>query len=31
VIDRTYPFSEIREAIRHLETGQVRGKVVVTF
>jgi NADPH:quinone reductase-like Zn-dependent oxidoreductase len=31
VIDRTYPFSEIREAIRHLETGLVRGKVVVTF
>ena len=31
VIDRTYPFGEIREAIRYLETGRVRGKVVVTM
>lgn len=30
VIDRTYPLSEIREAIRYLETGRARGKVVVT-
>lgn len=30
VIDRTYPLSEIREAIRYLETGRARGKVIVT-
>jgi NADPH:quinone reductase-like Zn-dependent oxidoreductase len=30
VIDRTYPLSETAEAIRHLETGHARGKVVVT-
>ena len=31
VIDKTYPFSEIREAIRYVETGRARGKVVVTL
>ena len=31
VIDRTYPLSEIREAIRYLETGHARGKVVITL
>ncbi len=30
VIDRTYPLSEIREAIRYLETGRARGKVIIT-
>ncbi len=30
VIDRTYPFRETPEAIRYLETGRARGKVVVT-
>jgi NADPH:quinone reductase-like Zn-dependent oxidoreductase len=30
VIDKTYPLSDVREAIRYLETGQVRGKVVIT-
>lgn len=30
VIDRQYKFSEVREAIRYLETGRARGKVVVT-
>ena len=30
VIDRTYPLSEIHEAIRYLETGRARGKVIVT-
>jgi NADPH:quinone reductase-like Zn-dependent oxidoreductase len=29
VIDRRYPFSEVREAIRYLETGRARGKVVI--
>ena len=31
VIDRRYPFGEIAEAIRYLETGRARGKVVVTM
>jgi len=30
VIDRTYPFAEAPEAIRYLEEGHARGKVVVT-
>lgn len=30
VIDRCYPFSETAEAIRYLETGRARGKVVIT-
>lgn len=29
VIDRTYQFHDIPEAIRHLETGHARGKVVI--
>jgi len=30
VIDRTYPLTEAPEAIRYLEQGQARGKIVVT-
>jgi NADPH:quinone reductase-like Zn-dependent oxidoreductase len=30
VIDRTFPLSEVPEAIRYMESGQVRGKVVIT-
>jgi NADPH:quinone reductase-like Zn-dependent oxidoreductase len=30
VIDRTYPFAEIPEAVRYLESGHVAGKVVIT-
>lgn len=30
IIDRTYPLSQTAEAIRYLETGRARGKVVVT-
>jgi NADPH:quinone reductase-like Zn-dependent oxidoreductase len=30
VIDRTYPLSETPEAIRYLENGRARGKVVIT-
>ena len=30
VIDRTYPLSQTADAIRHLETGHARGKIVVT-
>jgi len=30
VIDRTYPLSETAEAIRYLETGHARAKVVIT-
>lgn len=31
VIDKTYPLSETPEAIRYLETGRVRGKVVIAI
>lgn len=31
VIDRSYPLSETAEAIRYLETGHARGKVVITL
>jgi len=30
VIDRTYPLSEVPEAIRYLEEGHARGKIVIT-
>ena len=30
VIDRTYPLSQIAEALRYLEQGHARGKVVIT-
>ena len=29
-IDRTYPLSEVPEAMRYLEEGHARGKVVIT-
>ena len=31
VVDRTYPLSDAAEAIRHVEEGHARGKVVVTI
>ena len=30
VIDRTYPLSEVPEAIRYLEEGHTQGKIVIT-
>jgi NADPH:quinone reductase-like Zn-dependent oxidoreductase len=30
VIDRTYPLAEVPEAIRYLEEGRARGKVVIS-
>jgi len=30
VIDRTYPFERLPDAIRHVETGNASGKVVIT-
>ena len=30
VIDRTYPLSEVAEAIRDLEEGHASGKIVIT-
>jgi NADPH:quinone reductase-like Zn-dependent oxidoreductase len=30
VIDRTYSLSEVPEAIRYLEEGHARGKVVIS-
>jgi NADPH:quinone reductase-like Zn-dependent oxidoreductase len=31
VIDRCYRLTELREAIRYLEQGHARGKVIITF
>jgi NADPH:quinone reductase-like Zn-dependent oxidoreductase len=30
VIDRTYPLAQVPDAMRHLHTGQARGKIVIT-
>jgi NADPH:quinone reductase-like Zn-dependent oxidoreductase len=30
VIDKTYPLSEVPDAIRYLTAGQSRGKIVIT-
>jgi len=30
VIDRCYPLREVPEAIRHMEDGHVRGKIVIS-
>jgi NADPH:quinone reductase-like Zn-dependent oxidoreductase len=30
VIDRTFPLSEVPEAMRYLESGRAKGKVVIT-
>ena len=30
VIDRTFPLSQVPEAIRYLESGKAAGKVVIT-
>jgi NADPH:quinone reductase-like Zn-dependent oxidoreductase len=31
VIDKTYPLSQAPDAIRYMEQGRARGKVVVTI
>jgi NADPH:quinone reductase-like Zn-dependent oxidoreductase len=31
VIDKTYPFSEAAEAVRHVEGGHARGKVLISL
>ena len=31
VVDRVYPLAEVADAMRYLETGRARGKVVVTM
>lgn len=31
VIDRCFPLSQVAEAIRYLEEGHARGKVVITM
>ena len=31
VVDRTYPLSEVPEAIRHMRAGHARGKLVITI
>jgi NADPH:quinone reductase-like Zn-dependent oxidoreductase len=30
VVDRTFPLSEVADAIRYLRDGRARGKVVIT-
>jgi NADPH:quinone reductase-like Zn-dependent oxidoreductase len=30
VIDRTYPLADVAEAVRYLEAGHVRGKLIIT-
>jgi NADPH:quinone reductase-like Zn-dependent oxidoreductase len=30
VIDRTYPFAEVPEALRYIERGHARGKVAIS-
>jgi NADPH:quinone reductase-like Zn-dependent oxidoreductase len=30
IIDRTYPLSEVPEALRYLEKGHARGKIVIS-
>jgi NADPH:quinone reductase-like Zn-dependent oxidoreductase len=30
IVDRTYPLSEVAEAIRYMQAGKARGKVVIT-
>jgi NADPH:quinone reductase-like Zn-dependent oxidoreductase len=30
VIDRRYPLSEVADALRYLEDGHARGKVIIT-
>lgn len=31
IVDRTYPLSEVADAIRHLEAGDARGKIAITI
>ncbi|NKZ02885.1 NAD(P)-dependent alcohol dehydrogenase [Actinomadura latina] len=31
VVDRTFPFAEIPDALRYIEPGHARGKVAITF
>jgi NADPH:quinone reductase-like Zn-dependent oxidoreductase len=31
VIDRTFPLTEVPEAMRYLETGRAQGKVIITL
>jgi NADPH:quinone reductase-like Zn-dependent oxidoreductase len=31
VIDRTFPLSQVPEAMRYLESGRAAGKVVITI
>ena len=31
VIERTYPLAEAADAVRHLEAGHARGKIIVTM
>ena len=31
VVDRTYPLSQVREAMKYLEAGHARGKVILTM
>jgi NADPH:quinone reductase-like Zn-dependent oxidoreductase len=30
IVDRTYPLRETADAVRHVESGHARGKVLIT-
>jgi NADPH:quinone reductase-like Zn-dependent oxidoreductase len=31
IVDKTYPLSQVREAMKYLEAGHARGKVILTM
>ena len=31
IVDRTYPLAEVPDALRHLESGQARGKIAISI
>ena len=31
VVDRSYPLSEVRQALRYFETGHTRGRIIITI
>ena len=31
IVDKTYPFANISDALAHVESGRAKGKIVVTM